>query len=131
MMVGVSWVPVPPKEILCEVYPGAGALKFESVNTSDPLKLPVAVGAKLIDNAQEAPAASVPGPEELLFMRGQVFGALSDTVKFVVMLGLLPVAGIGKDRSALPTFSSVTVCGLSVLVKLTGVLAKVRSGGSA
>jgi hypothetical protein len=122
---------MPLKEMPCEVYPGAAALRFESVNTSDPLKLPAAVGAKLIENAQEAPAASVPGAEELLSTTGQELGALPARVKFVVMLGLLPVAGTGKDRSALPAFSSVTVCGLSVLVEPTGVLAKVRLGGSA
>src|SRR5258705_13766440 len=52
-------------------------------------------------------------------------------VKFAAILGLLPVEGIGKAIAALPMFSTVTVCGLSVLNEPTGVPAKVRLGGSA
>ena len=75
---------------------------------------------------QDAPAASVPGAEEPLLSSGQAEAPLSFNVKFAAMLGLLPVDGIGKVNVALPLFSIVTVCGLSVLVEPTSVLAKVR-----
>jgi len=44
-------------------------------------------------------------------------------------MGLLPVAGIGKFNAALPKFSRVIVCGLSVWLSPQPVLAKVRVGG--
>ncbi len=47
------------------------------------------------------------------------------------MLGLIPLLGIGKFSAALPTFSIVTVCGLSLLVAPGTVNAKFRLGGSA
>ncbi len=46
------------------------------------------------------------------------------------MLGLFPLPGIGKFSAALPTFSIVTVCGLSLLVEPGAVNAKLRLGGS-
>ncbi len=47
------------------------------------------------------------------------------------MLGLFPLPGIGKFSTALPMFSTVTVCGLSLLVEPGAVNAKFRLGGSA
>jgi hypothetical protein len=102
-----------------------------SVSTNAPLKAPAAVGAKLMGNWQDAPAASVAGAEELTLRTGQAEDPLLFRVKFAAMLGLLPVDGIGKVNVAFPMFSTVTVCGLSVLVEPTAVLAKVRLGGSA
>jgi hypothetical protein len=102
-----------------------------SVSTSEPLSVPAAVGAKLMGNWQDAPTASVPGSHELALKTGQAEVPLLLNVKFAAMLGLLPVDGIGKVNVAFPMFSTVTVCGLSVLVELTAVLAKVRLGGSA
>jgi hypothetical protein len=82
-------------------------------------------------NWQDEPAASVPYIQELPVTRGHAEAPLLFQVKFAPILGLLPVAGIGKFNAALPTFSRVIVCGLSVLVEPTAVLAKVRVGGSA
>jgi len=73
----------------------------------------------------------LPAAEEPLLISGQADAAPVLSVKFAVMLGLLPLDGIGKLNAALPTFSTVTVFGLSVLVAPTAVLAKVRLGGSA
>jgi hypothetical protein len=75
-------------------------------------------------NWQDAPAASVPGSEEPALNTVQAEAPLSFSVKFAAMLGLFPVDGIGKFNAALPTFSTVTVCGLSVLVEPKAVLAK-------
>ena len=46
------------------------------------------------------------------------------------MLGLFPLIGTGKLSAALPMFSTVTLCGLSLLVEPQGVAAKLRLGGS-
>ncbi len=115
--------------MVCEV--GAAAFRLLSVRTSEPLREPAAVGTKLMGNWQNAPGASVPAAEEPLLISGQADAAPVLSVKFAVMLGLLPLDGIGKLNAALPTFSTVTVFGLSVLVAPTAVLAKVRLGGSA
>jgi hypothetical protein len=93
--------------------------------------LPAVVGAKLIGKTQEVPAARRPAVEDPLPVTAQAEGAFSSSVKFKEMLGLFPFAGIGKLRSALPTFSSVIVCGLSELVEPKGVSAKLKRGGSA
>jgi hypothetical protein len=100
------------------------------VSVRVPLRTPVTVGVKLMGNRQYASAASVPAVEEPEFSNGQAEEPLLFKVKFAVMLGLLPFDGIGKVNEALPTFSTVTVCGLSLLVEPTDVLAKVRLGGS-
>jgi hypothetical protein len=52
-------------------------------------------------------------------------------VKLVERLAFVPVLGTGKVIAALPAFSTVTVCGLSELVEPTGVVEKVKLGGSA
>jgi hypothetical protein len=80
---------------------------------------------------QEAPAASDPGVEEVGVTSGQAPDALLFSVKPVVILGSLPLAGIGNVSAALPTFSTVTVCGLSLLIAPAGVVAKLRLGAVA
>ena len=102
-----------------------------SVSTSDPPKVPASVGAKLIGNWHEAPAASVPGNDAVEATSGQAVPAVLFRVKFSAMLGLLPEPGTGKASAALPMFESVTVCGLSVLMDPTLVGAKVNAGGAA
>jgi len=82
-------------------------------------------------NWQDAPAASVPAVDEPLLISGQAEAPLLFSVKFAETSGLLPDTGIGKLNAALPTFATVTVCGLSVLVEPTTVLAKLKLGGSA
>jgi hypothetical protein len=77
-------------------------------------------------NWHDVPAASVPGAEEPLLTKGQAEAPLLLKVKFAAMDGLLPVDGTGNVNSALPTFSTVIVRGLSLLVEPTVVLAKVR-----
>ena len=102
-----------------------------SVSTSKPLRAPAAVGVKLIGNRHDAPAASVPAVEEPLLRSGQAEVPLLFKMKFAAMLGLLPAEGTEKLNAALPKFSTVTVCGLSVLVEPTAALAKLRLGASA
>ena len=102
-----------------------------SVRFSEPLRLPSADGVKLIGKLQEAAAASVTGDVELALTSGQVPAVLLSNEKFAATLGLFPVAGTGKLRTAFPTFSTVRVFGLSELVVPIPVLAKLRLGGSA
>jgi hypothetical protein len=47
------------------------------------------------------------------------------------MLGLFPLEGTEKLNAVLPLFSTVTVCGLSLLVEPGAVGAKLRLGESA
>jgi hypothetical protein len=47
------------------------------------------------------------------------------------MLGLLPLFGDEKISAEFPEFSTVTVCGLSLLVEPGDVEAKFKLGGSA
>jgi len=94
------------------------------------VRAPTVAGAKLIGNWQDAPDASVPGVEELALTSGQAEAPLLFSVKFAAMVGLLPDDRMGMFRAALPTFSTVTVCGLLVLVEPTTVLAKLRLGAS-
>jgi len=121
-------VPVPLKEMLC-VAPLT--LRALSVKTSDPLSEPAAVGEKLVGRRQDSPAAKVPDEEELELTKGQAEVTLLLSVKLVAMLGLSPVAGTGKLSGALPILCTVTVCGLSLLVAPTAVVAKVKLGGLA
>jgi hypothetical protein len=93
--------------------------------------LPETVGSKLIDNEQEAPAASVPTVEERALIIGQAVAPVLSRVKLVAMLGLLPVEGTGKLSGILPMFRSITAFGLSLLVVPTCVGTKLRLGGSA
>lgn len=102
-----------------------------SVSTSEPLRSPSVVGAKLIKSWQDAPAASEPGSEEPALTIGQGEAPLSLKVKFAGMLGLLPVDGTGKLNAALPMLVMVTACGLSALIVPKAVLAKARLGGPA
>ena len=121
----VTVLPVPWSVMAWE--PGA----LLSVNVSDPLSRPAATGAKLIDRMQESPAASVAAACELEETRGHAFETVLLSVKPAAMLGLWPVEGIGKVRSPLPVFSSVTVFGLSLLARPTSVAAKFSVGGVA
>ncbi len=117
--------------MFCTAYAGAAALSALSVTASAPLKVPAAGGIKLTDNWQDWPAARVPVVEEAALSTGQAFAALLFKVKFAEMLGLFPPLGIGKFSAVLPTFSTATVCGLSLLVEPGAVAAKLRLGGSA
>ncbi len=132
MVCGVLPVPMPLNRMLCcAACPGTAALSALSVNSSVPLKLPAAGGVKLMGNRQDWPAASVPAAGEPALTSGHEDAAPLFRVKFAAMLGLFPLAGTGKFRAALPAFSTVTVCGLSLLVKPGAVGAKLRLGGSA
>jgi hypothetical protein len=118
--------------MLCAAYPGAAALSVLSVNTNVPLKVPAAWGVKLMGNRQDCPAASVAAAEEPALTSGHEDAApLPFRVKFAEMLGLFPLLGIGKFSVALPTFSRVTICGLSLLADPGAVAPKLRLGGSA
>src|SRR5690349_6338884 len=103
--IGVARVAVPASEMLWGVNTGAAALRLLSVRTSEPLRLPATVGAKLMESAHDAPAANVPGVAKLLPITGQAPGALLFRVTLFAMLGLYPDDGIGNVRSALPMFS--------------------------
>jgi hypothetical protein len=130
----VCWVlpvPMPLNRMLCVAYPGAAVLSALSVNTAAPLKAPAVAGVKLMGNKQDWPDASVPAVEEPALNSGQMDAPLLFSVKFAAILGLLPALGIGKFSAALPTFSTVTVCGLSLLVKPGAVGAKLKLGVSA
>jgi hypothetical protein len=113
------------------MYPGEDALSALSVTTSVPVRFPAAVGVKLIGKRQDAPAANVPAVEEPALTSGHEDASLLFRVKFTEMIGLFPVTGAGRLSGALPIFSTVIVCGLSVLVEPTGVVTKLRLGGSA
>ena len=80
---------------------------------------------------QVLPTASVPGDEEVELTCGQAVPPLLFQVKLAAMLGSKPLEGTGRLSAALPTFSIVTVCGLSLLVAPTAVEAKLRLGASA
>ena len=125
VVVVVAAVPAPFNKIVC-VAPAT--FRLLSVATSLPLSGPSASGVKLIEPVQDAPAASVAALEPVVSC-GQVEPA--PIVKPAVMLGLLPLPGTAKVRLALPALIIATVCGLSALVEPTGVVAKVRLGGSA
>jgi hypothetical protein len=100
--------------------------KLLFVSTSDPVMLPEDVGAKLIDSVQDAPAAKVPADPAVLPINGQADPPELFKVKFVEMLGLFPLDGIENVSAALPLFARVTVCGLSLLVEPTAVVAKLK-----
>ena len=124
-------VPEPLSRMLWVAYRGAVALRVLSVSTSDPLKIPPEWGVKLMGNKQDCPACSAPTVEEPALTSGHSDVPVLFKLKFDEMTGLLPILGIGKLSVALPTFSRVTVCGLSLLVDLGDVNAKLRVGGSA
>ena len=126
--IGHGLVPVPFNVMLC-VAPLA--LRLLSVKINDPVSEPTLVGEKLMGSKQDAPPAKVPGEEALDGIRGQAEVTLLFNVNFVEMLGFFPAIGIGKVRAALPLLTSVTVCGLSLLVEPMFVGAKVSDGASA
>ncbi|MGA9672844.1 MAG: hypothetical protein WBQ94_26750 [Terracidiphilus sp.] len=66
--------------MVCVAYPGAAALSALSVNANEPLRSPAAAGAKLTDNKQDWPAASVPGAEEPEISSGQADAPLLPSV---------------------------------------------------
>jgi hypothetical protein len=88
-------------------------------------------GAKLIDNRQDWPAESAPATEEPALTSGHEDGPPLYNLKFDDMLGFVPFIRIGKFNVTLPTFSIVTVFGLSMLVEPGEVDSKVKLGGSA
>jgi len=122
---------VPLRIILCAVYVGAVALRELSVTTSVPLSVPVVVGAKVMGNKQDCPAARVPAVEDPALTTGHEDVPLLFRVKFPAMFGLFPLLGTGRFSAEVPKFSKVIVCGLSLLVEPTTVAAKVRLGASA
>ncbi len=124
-------VPMPLNRMFCAAYPGAAALSALSVSASAPLMLPVVSGVKLMDNRQDWPTASVPAAGEPAPTKGHEDDAPLFNAKFAAMLGFSPLPGTGKFSTALPTSSTVTVCGLSLLVEPITVGAKLRFGGSA
>ena len=95
---------------------------------SAPVMDPTAFGTKLSTSVQEAPGANVPALE---------FGEICGQVELLLssnpleIAGFRSVAGTGKVRGALPLLVRMIVCGLSLLVALTAVDAKVSVGGSA
>ena len=95
-------VPVPLNRMLCAVYAGAVALRALSVNATMPLNMPAAVGAKLMGNRQDCPAASLPTVEEPALTSWHEDVPLLFKAKFVEMLGLFPIFGTGKFSAALP-----------------------------
>ena len=108
-------MPVPLSSMVCceVVEPGKVAA---SVNTSEPVILPTVVGTKLMDSSQEEPAFRSPADAELAVTSGHAEGLVVFRLKLDEILGLLPLAGIGKISGEFPLFSKVTFCGLSVLV---------------
>ena len=88
--------------------------------------LPGIVGVKLSTSVQEDPTANV-----AVLETGESCGQveLLSRVKFAEILGFWPVVGISKVNAALPWLVIVTVCGLSVLVAPTTVVAKLSVGG--
>jgi hypothetical protein len=130
MLCVVLPVPVPLNVTVCVAYPGAGALSALSVSASVPLNKPGAEGVKLMGSRQDSPAARVPAEDPRL-TSGHADVPLLFRVKFPRILGLSPLLRTGKSRAALPTFSTVTVCGLSLLVEPGAVGTKIRLGGSA
>ncbi len=120
----VGAIPVPLSVTVCGLLPAL------SVSTNEPLIAPPEVGRNPIDNRQDWPVASVPAAEEPELTSVHEDAPLVSRVKFAEILGLFPLPGIGKLSTALPTFSTVTVCGLSLLVAPGTVNAKVRLGGS-
>ena len=123
----VPLVLVPLSEI---VWATLVPFRVLSVNTSDPLRLPAVVGAKLTGRVHDVPSANVPPEPAVLAISGQAVTPLLLRVKFVVILGLFPLDGFGRFSVAFPRFHRVTVLGLSVLVAPTRVVTKLWAGGS-
>jgi len=119
-------VPVPLSEIVCVE---AETFRVLSVSTSDPVRLPVPAGVKLMGRMQVALAANVPADPEVVVSSGQAVLPTLFRLKLVPeRFGSVPVPGIGNVSAVVPRFSSVTVFGLSLLVEPTVVEAKFRVG---
>jgi hypothetical protein len=117
-------VAVPVSEI---AWVALGTFRLLSVSARDPLRLPAAVGAKLIDRVQDAPTASVPADEAVLPTNGQAVPPELFKVKLDEILGLFPLDGMENANGVVPLFQMVTVCGLSLLVEPTAVVAKLKA----
>lgn len=87
------------------------------------------MGAKLMDNWQDATAAKIPAVEELAATSGHEEAPVPSSVKSVEILGLVPRPGAGKLSGALPIFSTVTVC--AVVIAPILVVAKLNPWGVA
>src|SRR5580658_2466384 len=83
-----------------------------------------------MDMKHNCPTASVAGVGDPALRIWQEKGSVELFVKFAGMLGFWPLAGTGKLSATLPRFSSVTVCGLSVLMEPMAVDAKCNVGAS-
>src|SRR5258707_7388557 len=93
--------------------------------------VPLALGTKLIESSQETPAANVPAVEDPASTTGHADDALLFRTKLCEMFGLFSLLSEGNVRLLFPTFSRVTVFGLSALVAPGAVVAKFRLGASA
>lgn len=124
----MSMIPVPDKLIVCVL---GLIFRLVSVKMSEPLIAPTIVGVKLMGSVQLVWAGNDPDALLLLPTSGQELLPLLLSVKLVEeILGSFPEEGIGKLRAVLPMFSTVTVCGLSLLVLPTAVVGtKVNEGG--
>ena len=89
--------------------------------------LPVGVGTKSNAMVQLAPGASSKAADELGVVCWQVEEASQS--KLTGTLGLVPIAGNGNMRGALPSLLTSTVFGLSALVAPMAVAAKGTLGG--
>src|SRR5580658_1062900 len=96
---------------------------------SEPLYTCATAGAKLIGSTQESPLGSV-AEEAPALTSGQADATPLFNKKPAEIAGLVPPLTAGRVSGALPTFSTTTVCGLSVLVSPGAVRAKFRIGGS-
>jgi hypothetical protein len=113
------------------VWVELGTLRLLSVSVREPLIVPDAVGAKLIDSVQDTPAARVPADGAELPVTGHGVAPELLKEKFVEILGLFPLGGMENLSAVPPLFNRVTNCGLSLLVDPTAVEEKLRLGASA
>ena len=88
---------------------GGAKLSESSFSTSEPSRVPTAVGTKLMGKKQLEAGANVADDDEPDVTSGQADRPLPASAKFAETLGLLPVAGMGKVSSVLPMFRSSTI----------------------
>jgi len=89
-----------------------------------PVLAPSVCGVKLTGNTQDAPAASAPA-EVPAAINGQSGVTPLASVKPVpVRLALFPEGGTSIASAKLPSFETLTICGLSPLVLFTMVFSK-------
>lgn len=105
MVCAVLPVPVPFSWIVCAEV----AFSALSLRASDPLRVPVVVGVKLIAREHEALAAKLPGPDAPVLTSGQADAPPLFRLKLSEILGLLPLLGTDIDSVAFPIFEMVTV----------------------